>query len=77
MMQEYEKKLKQLRKALWGSYRIVAEEAGVTKGTVSKVLNGEMLADDTVEKVINKAVEVRDRMIAIQTQKVQSLASRI
>jgi transcriptional regulator with XRE-family HTH domain len=77
MIQEYEKKLKQLRKALWGSYQTVATEAGVTKGTVSKVLNGEMLSDETVEKVINKAVEVRDRIRTSQTQKVQRLAARI
>ena len=62
-------KITQLRREVYGHYDEIATRAGVSKSTVSKVLNGEFMNANVIEK----AIEVRDEL----RQENQTLLNKI
>lgn len=60
MNKEIKKKQRQLRKDLRGKYESIAKECGVSKSTVSNVLNGKH-CNECVEKL---ALEIRKQVLA-------------
>ena len=69
----FKMKLKQLRSDLDGDYAEVAKACDVTVATVYRVLNGQYVNMDIIEK----AIEVRDRLKEERLQKQNELAKRI
>jgi tRNA G26 N,N-dimethylase Trm1 len=73
MTTEYKKQLKTLRKAIRGHVSEVAEACGVSVHTVYSVLNG--VFDN--QKVIEKALEVRDRLEIEKRYRIEKTINRI
>lgn len=72
-MQSISLKLKQLRRDLYGHYKLVADESGFSKVTVSKVLNGDYINP----AVIDAAIIVRDRIREEKAAELKSIAEKI
>ena len=52
-------KITHLRREVYGYYDEIATRAGVSKSTVSKVLNGEFMNANVIEKAIEVRGELR------------------